>query len=149
MTHVLDSMAPGPAAVFVLCATDVRGGLARVMAAPPLCHLDAGQQGMAELVLAEVLNNIAEHAYAGAAGGIDLSLRLTGGLVWCEVVDHGAPMPGGDPPAGVLPPVADVALDDLPEGGFGWHLIRRLTHGLTYARTGDRNHLGFGIPVAA
>jgi serine/threonine-protein kinase RsbW len=148
MTPVLDSMAQGPAAVFALCATDVRGGLARIMAAPPLCLLDEGPQGMAELVLAEVLNNIAEHAYAGAEGGIDLSLRLSGGMVWCEVVDQGAAMPGGNPPAGVLPQTVDLALDDLPEGGFGWHLIRSLTQGLTYARSGDRNHLGFGIAVA-
>ena len=32
---------------------------------------------------------------------------------------------------------------DLPEGGFGWFLIRELTHDLTYRRDGSRNHLSF------
>jgi serine/threonine-protein kinase RsbW len=32
-------------------------------------------------------------------------------------------------------------LCDLPEGGFGWLLIRKLTHSLKYCRTNSQNIL--------
>ena len=47
--------------------------------------------------------------------------------------------------AGKLP---DTALEDLPEGGFGWHLIHSLTNDLTYLRTGGCNRLRFLLPLA-
>ena len=55
-------------------------------------------------------------------------------------------MPGGRPPAGRLPDGADCALVDLPEGGFGWHLIRTLTRDLAYVRSGGCNRLSFLLP---
>lgn len=85
----------------------------------------------AELLLAEALNNIVEHAYAGQSGALRLVLlRRAGGLV-IRLLDHGAPMPGLALPRGDLP---DMHGDSLPEGGFGWFLIRSLSHRLGYRR---------------
>jgi serine/threonine-protein kinase RsbW len=119
----------------------VRDGLARLTAAPPFASLPVNHRATAELVLAEVLNNVAEHAYPSDGGTVSVSLRLTAAGLSCLVTDTGQPMPGGTLPKGILPRV------ELPEGGFGWHLIRSLTQNLHYARSGGQNRLSFLIPI--
>ena len=119
----------------------VRAGLARIVASAPLAALSADHRATAEIVLAEVLNNIAEHAYSGVPGDIFIQLAATPAGLECRIADRGREMPGGSPPAGALPQ------EDLPEGGFGWYLIRSLTHGLTYQRKDGQNLLHFVIPA--
>ncbi len=105
--------------------------------------------GALELTLAEVLNNIAEHAYGGRADGpVDLALCHSGGALNCRIEDRGRPMPQFALPEGALPPTA-VAVGDLAEGGWGWSLVRCLTEDLAYERDGDRNRLTFRIPLDA
>jgi len=99
----------------------------------------AGARDRVELVLAEVLNNVVEHAYADRPDGlIELSLDWDDGALRCVVTDTGQPMPQDGLPEGRLPHHGD-----LPEGGFGWYLIRSLTTGLGYARVADANRLTF------
>ena len=128
----------------------VRGALARVTAVLAPLSLTEGCRDSVELVLAEVLNNVVEHAYAKATGPIELELRLAGGdgppALDCTVMDRGQPMPEGTPPPGG-PVILDVPLADLPEGGFGWYLIRSLTQDLHYARETGRNRLSFRIAL--
>jgi serine/threonine-protein kinase RsbW len=119
-----------------------------MLAAPPLTGLPADDRGLAELVLAEVLNNVAEHAYQEKGGRVEVTLRATSGGIACSVTDCGRAMPGGQLPEGRLPGGADVPLADLPEGGFGWHLIRSLCADLTYARIAGQNRLEFSLPKA-
>ncbi len=103
-------------------------------------------RGICETVLAEVMNNIVEHAFAGREDGrIDLFLVHDGFGLMVEVRDDGAPMPGGRLPDPVVAPL-DVPLCELPEGGFGWSLIRELTTGLDYNRTNTVNRLRFRVP---
>jgi serine/threonine-protein kinase RsbW len=133
--------------VFAADPLSVRAALARLMAAQPLSGTGADDRATVELVLAEVLNNIAEHAYVGRSGLVEVDLtRQTGGLA-CQICDQGGPMPGGQPPPGQVRDLAGLPLADLPEGGFGWSLIRSLTRGLTYRRDGDWNRLCFLIPL--
>jgi len=99
-----------------------------------------------ELVLAEVLNNIVEHAYAGGRdGAITLLLRGGGASVWCLVEDHGRPLPRFTLPDPAAPDPAALPAGDLPEGGFGWALIRRLSRGLSYERVDGMNRLSFWV----
>ncbi|MBY6115065.1 ATP-binding protein [Mameliella alba] len=100
-----------------------------------------------ELVVAEVLNNIVEHAYEDRAGG-DILLKLTFApkRLAVEFTDFGRPMPNGAAPEGA-PADLDVAVEDLPEGGFGWFLIRSLSENLAYSHDGDRNRLTLTIPL--
>lgn len=119
----------------------VRAALRGITSVPPVADLTADQRATVELVLAEVLNNVAEHAYAERSGHVAVTVVLVPAGLACEVVDEGAAMPGGTLPAGRLPD------DDLPEGGFGWHLIRTLTRDLTYRRQRGTNRLGFLIPI--
>jgi serine/threonine-protein kinase RsbW len=123
----------------------VRDGLQRLFSLPPLCALCAEDRGTAEIVLAEVMNNIAEHAYAEAGGLMTVKIALRKGMVRCEVADSGTPMRGGCPPEGRLP---CLCAGDIPaEGGYGWYLIRSLTTDLTYSRSDGRNLLVFGLPL--
>ena len=138
--HLYLSFAASPVAV--------RDNLVRMLAVPPLSGLSAEARGDAELVLAEVLNNVAEHAYPDRVGPVSVMLcRVKDGVV-CRVVDQGAAMPGHRLPEGELTAGPSLALDDLPEGGFGWHLIRSLTRDLVYVRDVGENRLSFRLPDA-
>ena len=137
---------PGMARLSAVCMTSdpmaVREGLNRALTSGPLAYLSPDDRGTAEIVLSEVLNNIVEHAYAATAGEIRLALSLGEGRLFCQIEDEGAPMPGGSLPAGHAPDP-----QTLPEGGFGWHLIRTLSCDLTYERRNGRNLLAFSLPA--
>jgi len=99
----------------------------------------------AEQVLAEVLNNVVEHAQADRPDGlIELAISRSGDSMICDVRDDGAPMPGLCLPAGDMAEI-DGDLQSLPEGGFGWYMIRTLTEDLNYERRDGCNHLHFRI----
>ncbi len=104
--------------------------------------------GLVELVLAEVLNNIVEHAYAGIAPGpIRLLLLQEAQVLTCRIEDEGRPMPGEVLPDGRLPEIA-ADLSDLAEGGWGWALVRTLADDLQYRREAGRNQLSFRLALA-
>ena len=111
---------PAEAEAIRAALEDLRGSLA-------MAGADESLQARVELVLAEVLNNIAKHAYGpGALGPVTLRLSLGDGGVSLILRDQGVAMPGGILPKGRLPDL-DVPRDALPEGGFGWHIIRKST----------------------
>lgn len=121
-------------------ARSVRTALRELFVAAPMRHLPEAERDTAEIVLAEVLNNIGEHAYAMSGGEIEVTIRHGADGLACTVIDRGVRMPGATLPRGEMPPLAD-----LPEGGFGWHLIRVLARDLTYRREADRNELRFRL----
>jgi len=118
----------------------------RAMLAALRAHLVAHGAGDAlcgtvELTVAEALNNIAEHAYAGQTPGpVRLTARLAGDALTVTLCDHGTPLPGLAIPRTRLPD-ATGPRHTLPEGGFGWHLIQRLTRSLGYTREDGQNLL--------
>lgn len=108
----------------------------------------------AELVLAELLNNIAKHGVIplpdqqdhapspGPVGAvIQLCLVLETGGIHCTLSDTGLAIPQACISASRCPDP-----DMLPENGFGWPLIRLLVDRLCYVRKGGRNILSFRIP---
>lgn len=107
--------------------------------------ISADRRGTVELVLAEAVNNVVEHAYADTARGqVDLRVDLCDGALRFSIEDDGAPMPGGAAPEGKQHDL-ECDLQDLPEGGFGWFLIRELTQNLQFSRHAQRNRLTFTI----
>lgn len=141
------SLHPPDRVRIVLEATvlDVREGLRDLLACPLVQDLSQDCRGTTELVLAEALNNVVEHAYARYAGLIEVEVHRAADELRFDILDQGLPMPGAEPPVGHLPEVG--AFDDLPEGGFGWYLIRSLVNDLAYQRVGANNRLSFGVSV--
>jgi len=103
----------------------------------------------AQIALAEACNNIVEHAYqapydtadavialdiAGDQGGLQITLR-----------DKGRAMPDGPLPGRELPPIDPDDPDSLPEGGFGWALLREMTRALSLSRRNGQNILRFRL----
>ena len=119
----------------------VRNGLATLLGNPIISTMAQDARSAAEIVLAEVLNNIVEHAYADSAGSIVVALRQDDDGILVTVMDHGAAFPQEKLPEGRLPEID--SFDDLPEGGFGWLLIRTLVRGLSYQRKNGSNHVSF------
>ncbi|MEM6758087.1 MAG: ATP-binding protein [Pseudomonadota bacterium] len=111
--------------------------------------LEPEEIGTVELVLAEAMNNIVEHAYPTTDCPGPISLKCAKQLdgLGFAIEDKGRAMPDGKTPVGMAVDV-DVAFDDLPEGGFGWFLIKDLAKDVSYARIDDTNRLTFRILVS-
>ena len=125
----------------------VREALENTMAVLRALGVGEEPRGLVEIVLAEVLNNVVEHAFGNHGRGIIEVEAARVPLGFAFVVrDDGRPMPGGQPPVGA---VHDLAVEpaDLPEGGFGWQLIRSFTEDLGYRRVGERNELSFLVTL--
>ncbi len=138
---------PGPPEMVELVipadAVSVRAALVNLFDTLLLRRLSDDRRGAAELVLAEVLNNIVEHAYAAQSGQILLRLHVGPRELHCHVEDSGTPMPRGELPCGALK-ILD-SHGEPAEGGFGWHLIRALSRDLDYRRIDGRNQLSFRL----
>lgn len=127
---------------------EVRAALQRFCARAAGLGLSADACMALEIVLAEALNNIVEHSYREhPSGWIVAEAECVGGWVVCRLTDGGDAMPGGTPPS-AGPDPADRAAG-LPEGGFGWQMIRDLAHHVNYAREGEVNRLLFSLPVGS
>lgn len=108
--------------------------------------IDEMDRGTVEIVLAEALNNVVEHAYADTdQGDIELQCKSQPGRLDVAILDQGPPVPV-HVFAERSAPDTNVALDDLPEGGFGWLLIQNMTENLAYHRVGNTNCLRMAIP---
>ena len=124
----------------------VRRALSGLFMDDRLGCLQEHQRGTAELLLAEVLNNVVEHAYANGAGEIEVSVTLRGGSLIFQVLDRGEELPGHALPPGRLAEYGRQS--DLPEGGFGWHMIRALAKDVDYRRQDGCNQLSFRLDLA-
>ncbi|WP_275393107.1 ATP-binding protein [Aliiroseovarius sp. Z3] len=126
----------------------VRQALQASMTGLARLNLTVDEQGIIEIVLAEVLNNVVEHAYAHHKKGvIELRVKRMSDSLNFTVLDDGVPFPKGNLPAHPSHTLAGP-VEDLPEGGFGWSLIRDLTKDLHYVRSDVRNRLDFSIALA-
>jgi serine/threonine-protein kinase RsbW len=120
----------------------VRAALGDIRTFLRALYLSEDACGTAEIVLAEALNNVAEHAYAAitGTGTMQINLALNHGALRVDIVDEGASLPGLRLPAGRAPDLGGPG-STLPEGGFGWFVIRSLTSTLNYQRLDGCNHL--------
>lgn len=125
----------------------VRESLSNLLTTLREAGVGAEDTGTIELVLAEALNNVVEHAYKENP---DCNFVLTSSVtetgLSVRMTDQGVPMPGLALPSGNLPEI-ETGLQDLPEGGFGWALIHTLTEELTYERIANQNVTSFVIPM--
>lgn len=126
---------------FTATQLDARSGISLVMERLRDFNLPEDRVGEVQIALAEAVNNVVEHAYAGeAAGDVRICCDLDREHLWIRISDAGPPFPDGKLPEGNP---ADITgpLETLPEGGFGWFLIRELTNNLHYERHDGSNRL--------
>ena len=128
---------------------EVRILLARLCDELAYYGVSSDTRSSAQLVLAEALNNITKHAYGGRGEGtVQVQTEVGSEMLRFTLNDTGEAIPGPRLPRG-RPQDTDVPLEDLPEGGFGWFMIRSLAKDLSYARRGDWNELCFRIDPPA
>ncbi len=100
-----------------------------------------------EIVLTEVINNIAEHAYEERTDGeIELCAWRGAQEMLMRITDRGKPMPGNAVPDPQLPEITEDR-QELHEGGYGWFLINLLSSDLKYERMKDLNVLTIRLPL--
>lgn len=126
-----------------------REALAQVLERLSPLDLDPEELSTVELVLAEALNNIVEHAYPedGPGGPIKIACERHSDGLHFALLDHGLAMPNDHVPLGEIAEFSEE-IADLPEGGFGWFLIRDLAKDIAYQREADQNQLSLRIAVA-
>lgn len=103
-------------------------------------RIDIDTIGELELVLAEVLNNVVEHAYLYSEDGeIDILVRLRNDRLRATITDKGRKFDG--PPQLKVMDVENMDFEELPEGGFGWNLIRTLMDKIEFEHKDHQNRL--------
>ncbi len=124
----------------------VRDALREVLSNLQPLALSDDEVGTVELVLAEALNNIVEHAFDADEKPGEIRIRCwrrKDGLHFA-IIDDGLAMPENKTP-GAFAPDVNVKVTALPEGGFGWFLIHTLAKDVRYARVGETNHLNLRV----
>jgi anti-sigma regulatory factor (Ser/Thr protein kinase) len=103
--------------------------------------LSEGDLGRLDLILEELLVNIARYAYPeGAAGTSDVGYSIPApGEIFVRICDSG----GEYNPLDKNPPDFARGLADRPIGGLGLYLIKSYADSLSYARESGRNILSF------
>ncbi|MGR3616967.1 MAG: ATP-binding protein [Paracoccaceae bacterium] len=133
---------------FVATEDKTREGLSDIMAALKKADLTAEKQGDVEISVAEAVNNVVEHAYAGLPPAmVQVSGQWNRDQLSVEILDSGHRFVAGRVPVAQQAAV-DVPLDDLPEGGFGWFLIHQLTSSVSYTHKDGNNVLTLGFTLS-
>jgi serine/threonine-protein kinase RsbW len=115
---------------------EIRTILTRITNSPVLTGLSDLRRRDLELVLAEALNNVAEHAYAQTPGGeVRVTVVHKSDHLAISIRDHGVAMPLH------RPQVPTPAENGSSEGGRGWLLINALCRKVAYERVAGTNRL--------
>lgn len=126
---------------------DAREGIVSVVEQLKTLGIPGGRVAEVQIALAEAVNNVVEHAYPGSTpGDVLIRCKLDPDRLWVNIDDAGAPFPNGTLPTGSPVELGDE-LENLPEGGFGWFLIRELASDVQYERTSDRNKLSLCFEI--
>jgi serine/threonine-protein kinase RsbW len=101
-----------------------------------------------EVIMEEVLSNIADHAYKGRSGDddwVEVGINCSGdGLLRLRIEDAGIHFDALTVP----PPDMELPLLEREIGGLGIHLFRQLAQNHRYERTAEgTNRLYFDLPA--
>ncbi len=97
-----------------------------------------------DLVLEEILINVARYAYTPETGAVEVTYTQAGPhKLRVEIADFGRVFN----PLEADPPDLSRGLADRPIGGLGVFLVRSMVDSIDYRREADRNILSFTFPV--
>jgi anti-sigma regulatory factor (Ser/Thr protein kinase) len=103
--------------------------------------LDSVDMNKLDLVLEEILVNIARYAYDGA-GDVEVAYSAEPGSLLVEITDSGRSFN----PLESAPPELALGLAERPIGGLGVLLVRQIVGSLSYRRQDGQNTLSFRFP---
>jgi serine/threonine-protein kinase RsbW len=99
--------------------------------------------GKLELVLEEILINVARYAYTPETGAVEVAYTPAGPhKIRIEIADFGRVFN----PLEADPPDLSRGLADRPIGGLGVFLVRSMVDSIDYRREQNRNVLSFVFP---
>lgn len=97
-----------------------------------------------DLVLEEILINVARYAYTPGTGEVEVAYAAAGPhKLLVEITDSGRIFN----PLQAEPPDLSRGMADRPIGGLGVFLVRSMVDSIDYRREGDRNVLAFTFPI--
>lgn len=94
-----------------------------------------------DLILEELVTNIAKHGSGTEGATISIALELADGIVHGTVKDNAAPFD----PLKNPPPDTTARLDDRKIGGLGVHFVRTLVENVSYRCQAGENVLSFEL----
>jgi serine/threonine-protein kinase RsbW len=107
------------------------------------CGITAAQVDKLDLVMEEILMNVARYAYVPDTGTAEVAYwQSSPGRLRVEVSDQGHPFD----PFQADPPDLTRSLADRRIGGLGVFLVRTLVQSVAYRREDGRNVLSFEFP---
>jgi anti-sigma regulatory factor (Ser/Thr protein kinase) len=102
-------------------------------------------QDQLDLVLEEILVNVARYAYEGQSGDVAVSYTLADGGLEIEITDWGRSFN----PNQAAAPDLNAGLSERPVGGLGIHLVMQIVGSLDYRRQNGQNIIAFRFPGVA
>lgn len=105
--------------------------------------LDSADMDRLDLVLEEILVNIARYAYQGSAGEVEVAYVAEGNTLFIEITDHGCDF---NPLASSAPDLK-LGLAERPIGGLGVLLVKQIVGSLQYRREMGQNTVSFRFPA--
>jgi serine/threonine-protein kinase RsbW len=100
--------------------------------------------GKLDLVLEEILINVARYAYTPETGAVEVAYAQAGpSKLLVEIADFGRIFN----PLAADPPDLSRGLADRQIGGLGVFLVRSMVDSIDYRREADRNILSFIFPI--
>jgi len=100
--------------------------------------------GKLDLVLEEILINVARYAYTPETGAVEVAYAQAGpSKLLVEIADFGRIFN----PLAADPPDLSRGLADRQIGGLGVFLVRSMVDSIDYRREADRNILSFVFPI--
>ena len=114
-----------------------------VRGAAAACGIASDDIDKLDLVMEEILTNVARYAYVPETGTAEVTYsRTSPGRLRIEISDQGRPFD----PLAADPPDLSRGLANRPIGGLGVFLVRNLVDSMAYRREDGRNVLSFEFP---
>jgi serine/threonine-protein kinase RsbW len=108
-----------------------------------LAGVGAPEMDWLDLVLEEILVNIARYAYQPGTGDAEVGYAVEKpGMLLVEISDRG----NAFNPLVSDPPALGGGLAERPIGGLGVFLVKNIVGSLSYRRVEDRNTVSFTFP---
>jgi anti-sigma regulatory factor (Ser/Thr protein kinase) len=96
-----------------------------------------------DLVLEEILVNVARYAYEGGVGDVEVGYSIQGDTLLVEVSDRGRCY---NPLEAAPAPDLTLGLADRPIGGLGVLLVKQIVGSLSYRHQDGQNTVSFRFP---